>query len=54
MAVGHAVEPNPYLQLCYKQQNVRKPMTDFALVNVHNFFEQKHSTSQDDTPPLFL
>jgi 2-polyprenyl-3-methyl-5-hydroxy-6-metoxy-1,4-benzoquinol methylase len=54
MAVGHAVEPNAYLQICYKQQNVSKGITDFALVNVHTFFEQKHSTSQDDTPMKVL
>jgi hypothetical protein len=54
MAVSHAVEPNAYLELCYKQQNARKSMTDFAVVNVHKFFEQKHSTSQDDTPMKVL
>ena len=48
MAVSRAVEPNAYLEACYKQQNERKPMTDFALVNVHKFFEQKHSTLQDE------
>ena len=48
MAVSHAVEPYAYLEVCYKQQNARKPMTDFAFVNVHKFFVQKHSTSQDE------
>ena len=48
MAVSHAVEPNAYLEVCYKQQNARKPMTDFAFVNVHKFFVQKRSTSQDE------
>ena len=48
MAVSHAVEPSAYLELCYKQRNARKPMTDFALVNVHKYFAQKYSISQDE------
>ena len=48
MAISRAVEPNTYLEVCYQQQSERKPMIDFALLNVHKFFEQKHSTSQNE------
>ena len=48
MSVSHAVDPSSYLELCYKPQCALKPVTDFALLNVHTFFVQKHSTSQDE------
>ena len=45
MAVSHEIDPKIYLETRYKQQNGYKSMTDFALVNVHKFFAQKHLTS---------
>ena len=46
MAVSHEIDPNGYLEICFLQQSAYKAMKDFALVNVHNFFLQKHSTSK--------
>ena len=46
MAETQELNPNVFLEACYKQQNVYKALKDFALVNVHNFFMQKYSTSK--------
>ncbi len=45
MAVSHELDPNSYIEICFQQQSAYKEMKDFALVNVHNFFIQKYSTS---------
>jgi hypothetical protein len=46
MAVSHELDPNSYLETCFQQQSAYKEMKDFALVNVHDFFIQKYSTSK--------
>ena len=48
MAVCQEEPPDVYLDTCYKRQNAQKPITDFAVLNVHKFFVQKHSTLQDE------
>ena len=46
MAVSHEVDPVTYLEMCFTQDDVNKTVKEFALKNVHNFFAQKHSTSE--------
>ena len=46
MAVSHEFDPKTYLDTFYQKQSVYKEMMDFALVNIHNFFMQKYSTSK--------
>ena len=46
MTESQELDPNAYLEACFKQQNVYKALKDFALTNVHKFFVQKHSTCQ--------
>ena len=48
MAEGHELDPSAFLEACYKQQNIYKALKDFALVNVHNYFVQKHSISKGE------
>ena len=48
MAVNQEVQSDPftYLEVCFTKQDVVQAFKDFALVNVHKFFTQKHSTSK--------
>ena len=46
MAVSHEVDPITYLEMCFTQNDANKSLKEFALKNVHNYFAQKHSTSE--------
>ena len=49
MAEGHELDPNAFLEATFQQQSVYKALKDFALVNVHKFFVQKHSISKGES-----
>ena len=48
MAESQELDPNAFLEACYKQENIYKAVKDFAVVNVHNFFVQKHWLSSSE------
>jgi hypothetical protein len=49
MAETQELDPNAFLEACYKQQSVYKALKDFALVNVHKYFLYKHSMSKGES-----